>query len=177
MKQRTNTDLFHTGSQAAKKLIVSALIVGVFIFYSLLHNRSGAAPIAPAATATIPGLASSTATASTTIHPTPTATDDPSGNSTGLYKDGSYVGTVADAQWGYVQVKVVIQSGRMADVQFLQYPNDRDRSIEINRTADPQLVHEAIQAQVAQVDIVTGATDSSEAFMQSLSDALSQAQA
>jgi uncharacterized protein with FMN-binding domain len=38
------------------------------------------------------------------------------------------------------------------------------------------LVQEAIQAQSAQVDIITGATDSSEAFMQSLSDALSQAQ-
>ena len=47
----------------------------------------------------------------------------------------------------------------------------------INSYADPQLISEAIQAQSATVDIVTGATDSSEAFMQSLSDALSQAKA
>lgn len=62
-------------------------------------------------------------------------------------------------------------------VQFLQYPSDRERSVEINSYADPQLTSEAIQAQGAQVDVVTGATDSSDAFMQSLADALSQAQA
>jgi len=45
----------------------------------------------------------------------------------------------------------------------LQYPNDGNRSIEINSYADPQLSSEAIQAQSANVDIVTGATDSSEA--------------
>jgi uncharacterized protein with FMN-binding domain len=94
-----------------------------------------------------------------------------------LYKDGSYTGSIADAQWGVVQVKAVIKNGKITDVQFLQYPNDRSRSIYINSIADPQLTSEAIQAQSANVDIVTGATDSSEAFIQSLSDALSQAKA
>lgn len=47
----------------------------------------------------------------------------------------------------------------------------------INSYADPQLISEAIQAQSATVDVVTGATGSSEAFIQSLSDALSQAKA
>ena len=76
-----------------------------------------------------------------------------------------------------VQVKAIIKNGKVADVQFLQYPNDRNRSVEINSYADPQLTSEAIQAQSANVDIVTGATDSSDAFIQSLTDALSQAQA
>jgi uncharacterized protein with FMN-binding domain len=49
--------------------------------------------------------------------------------------------------------------------------------VRINEEADPQLISEAIQAQSANVDIVTGATDTSEAFIQSLTDALSQAQA
>ena len=84
---------------------------------------------------------------------------------------------MADAQWGVVQVQVVIQNGKIINVQFLQYPNERNRSVEINSYADPILVNEAIQAQSAQVDIVSGATDSSDAFMQSLSNALSQAQA
>lgn len=84
---------------------------------------------------------------------------------------------VADAQWGNVQVQVVIQHGKMTSVSFLQYPNERNRSVEINGYADPQLTSEAIQAQSATVDSVSGATDSSEAFMQSLTDALSQAQA
>src|SRR5258708_24173703 len=49
--------------------------------------------------------------------------------------------------------------------------------IMINNYADPQLTSETIAAQSANVDIVTGATDTSQAFIQSLSDALSQAKA
>src|SRR5438445_8351989 len=104
---------------------------------------------------------------------TPSATQTPGS----AYKDGSYTGSVADAQWGVVQVKAIITNGKITDVQFLQYPNDRNRSIEINSMADPQLTSEAIQAQSANVDIVTGATDSSDAFIQSFTDALSQARA
>jgi len=74
-------------------------------------------------------------------------------------------------------VQVVIKNGKITGVQFLQYPNERNRSIEINNYADPILVNEAIQAQSANVDIVSGATDTSNAFIQSLSNALSQAQA
>ena len=74
-----------------------------------------------------------------------------------------------------MQVQVVIQNGEIINVQFLQYPNERNRSVEINNYADPILVNEAIQVQSAKVDIVSGATDSSEAFIQSLSNALSQA--
>src|SRR4051794_12968651 len=39
------------------------------------------------------------------------------------YKDGEYSGPVTDAYYGQVQVKAVIQAGRIADVQFLQYPD------------------------------------------------------
>ncbi|BCL79282.1 FMN-binding protein [Ktedonobacteria bacterium brp13] len=95
----------------------------------------------------------------------------------GSYKDGSYTGSVADAFYGNIQVKAIIQNGKIKDVQFLQYPNDRDRSIMINSYADPQLTTEAIQAQNANVSIVTGATDTSDAFIQSLTNALSQAKA
>jgi uncharacterized protein with FMN-binding domain len=156
-----------------KKLIVAVMIVGVFVLYSFLHNRASVAAPTPA-----PGTSGGTSSApTTTAAGSATATPGATGTPSGRYKDGSYTGTVADAQWGYVQVKAVIQSGKITDVQFVQYPSDRQRSVLINQYADPQLTSEAIQAQSAQVDIVTGATDSSEAFMQSLADALSQAQA
>lgn len=93
----------------------------------------------------------------------------------GMYVDGSYTGSPADAYYGMVQVKAVVQNGRLADVQFLQYPNDRNTSIEINSQAMPLLTQEAIQAQSAQVDGVSGATETSAAFVQSLASALSQA--
>lgn len=91
------------------------------------------------------------------------------------YKNGSYIGDVADAYYGNIQVKVTIAGGKIADVQFLQYPNDRSTSIEINQQAMPYLKQEAIQAQDYNVDIVSGATQSSEAFRQSLKSALDQA--
>lgn len=93
----------------------------------------------------------------------------------GKYKNGQYSGMAADAYYGYVQVRVTVADGKLTDVEFLQYPNDRQNSIEINSYAMPILRREAIQAQSAQVDVVSGATDTSYAFQQSLQSALSQA--
>jgi uncharacterized protein with FMN-binding domain len=154
-----------------KKLIVSIVIIGTFVIYSFIHAHSSPAAVVPNTPATS-RPSSSTATATTS--PPSSGTTAASGSS---YKDGTYVGSVADAQWGVVQIKAIIENGKITDVQFLQYPNDRSRSVYINSIADPELTSEAIQAQSANVDIVTGATDSSEAFIQSLSDALSQARA
>ncbi len=93
----------------------------------------------------------------------------------GLYTDGSYTGTPADAYYGTVQVKAIIRNGHIADVQFLQYPSDRANSRYINSQAMPLLTQEAIQAQSAQVDGVSGATFTSQAFQQSLASALASA--
>ncbi len=160
-----------------KKTIVSAIIIGIFVLYCFAHTQVNAVALVPTTTSTsrsysssptpLPGVTATPATNST-------PTNNPSGSS---YKDGTYTGSVADAQWGLVQVQAVIQNGKITNVQFLQYPNERNRSIEINNYADPQLVSEAIQAQNAQVDIVSGATDTSEAFIQSLSNVISQARA
>jgi len=70
---------------------------------------------------------------------------------------------------------VIIQGGNLTDVQFLSYPSDRNQSIRINSYALPILKSEAIKVQSAQVDIVSGATNTSRAFINSLSPALSQA--
>ena len=91
------------------------------------------------------------------------------------YKNGTFTGNSEDAYYGSVQVKTVISNGKITDVQFLQYPHDAARSLAINTLAMPNLKQEAIQTQNAHVDIVSGATDTSNAFMQSLSSALAQA--
>jgi uncharacterized protein with FMN-binding domain len=105
----------------------------------------------------------------------PTAT--PALASNGQYRDGQYVGASVDAYYGLVQVKAVVQNGRLVDVQFLSYPSDRRTSQRINSVATPRLTSEAIQAQSANVNIVSGATLTSEAFVQSLKSALTQAKA
>ena len=158
-----------------KKILLSIAVIAVFIAYSI-HTRSDGSGIkvAPPATA-----ANTTGSANTpmsnsgntnTMHSSP-----PPMAAAGQYKDGAYTGPVEDAFYGYVQVRAVIQNGKIADVQFLQHPNDNPTSREINAQADPYLVQEAIQAQTARVDTITGATDTSMAFVQSLTAALSHA--
>lgn len=93
----------------------------------------------------------------------------------GLYADGSYTGNAADAYYGTVQVKAIVSGGKIADVQFVQYPNERANSRYINGQAMPMLTQEAIQAQSAQVSGVSGATFTSQAFEQSLASALALA--
>lgn len=100
-----------------------------------------------------------------------------SATASGAYADGSYTGNVVDAYYGPVQVEAVIRNGQLTDVKFLQYPNSHSASVYINQQAMPYLTQEAIQAQSASVNGVSGATFTSQAFVQSLSSALSQAQA
>lgn len=110
-----------------------------------------------------------------TPSPTPTPAPITPPKQTGQYKDGSYTGSVADAYYGYIQVQAVVSGGKLTDVIFLQYPNDRRTSIEINTQAMRYLKIEALQAQSANVDIVSGASDSSQAFIESLGTALAMA--
>jgi uncharacterized protein with FMN-binding domain len=94
---------------------------------------------------------------------------------TTLYKDGSYNGDSYDAYYGNVQVKVTVSDGKITDVNFLQYPSDRQTSQMINEQAMPILKQEVIKAQSANVNTISGATMTSEAFLQSLQSALSKA--
>lgn len=118
----------------------------------------------PAPTGTIPAPAA---------QPQPMMT--PMMKPAGKYADGSYTGSVADAYYGIVQVKIIVTGSKITDVQFIQYPSDRSTSRYINSQAMPLLTQEAIQAQSAQVNGVSGATFTSQAFKQSLSVALTLA--
>lgn len=169
-----------------KKYLLSFSLIIVFAFYTILNNQSSA-EIGPSANRPVASNLNSgngtSAPANTPAEPTPapaptpkpTPTPAPKPKNTGLYNDGSYTGSVADAYYGNLQVKAVIQGNKLSDVQILQYPSDRGTSREINGFALPQLVAEAIQAQSANVDAVSGATASSGAFQESLASALAQA--
>lgn len=93
----------------------------------------------------------------------------------GKYRNGSYTGSSYDAYYGNVQVKAVISGGKITDVQFLDYPQDRSTSVRINSRAMPYLTSEAISLQDSNVNTVSGASFTSGAFRKSLASALSQA--
>lgn len=110
-----------------------------------------------------------------TPSPAPSQTPSPTPAQSGLYRDGTYQGVSANAYYGNIQVAGVVRNGKLSDVQILDYPSDRGHSIMINNYALPTLISEAVSAQSAQVDIVSGATDTSMAFRESLASALALA--
>ncbi len=91
------------------------------------------------------------------------------------YKDGQYTGDVASSIYGDAQVKVTISGGRITDIQMLKTPTKPGYTAELVASSFPILKSEAIASQKAQVDVVSGATQNSETFSQSLASALSKA--
>jgi uncharacterized protein with FMN-binding domain len=149
-----------------KKIILSTVVIFAFVAYAVHQqlDHDDDAKVVPVRT----GAPQKSSQQSTTQ-------GSPTLSQFDLYKNGSYTGDVTDAYYGNLQVRAVIQNGKIADVQFLVYPNDRETSRQINEQAMPSLKQEAIQAQNANVDIVSGATQTSEAFVKSLQSALAQA--
>ena len=84
-------------------------------------------------------------------------------------------GDVIPTQFGDIQVRVVESAGKIVDIKALQLPSDRRRSREISQYSEPILHDEALQAQSAQIDTVSGATYTSEAYRESLQSAIDRA--
>jgi uncharacterized protein with FMN-binding domain len=82
---------------------------------------------------------------------------------------------VAQTRWGPVQVQITTAGGKITDVQVVEYPTENPRDQQINAVAVPQLVSETKDAQSADIDMVSGATVTSEGYLQSLQSALDQA--
>ncbi len=168
-----------------KKFLFSLGIIGASIVYAVMNDKNSfsitppPAPTAPStpvpvAKKSAPAVASEPVPAPQPVTPPVAVAAAPTPPKSG-YGDGSYTGDAADAYYGTVQVEATIRNGKLTDVQFLQYPNDRSTSRFINGQAMPQLTQEAIQVQSSRVDIVSGATETSLAFRQSLASALAQA--
>ena len=134
-------------------------------------------PVAAAAPAEQPSPAASDAPApraSATPAAAATATPTPTPVPTNRPANGSFTGAVIPTRFGDVQVRVVVTSGRVTDVSALQMPTDRARSAEITQYVTPVLHDEVIQAQSARIDVISGATFTSEAYAESVNDALRQ---
>jgi hypothetical protein len=84
-------------------------------------------------------------------------------------------GDVASTQWGPVQVQLTVAARKITDVAVPQYPNGNGRDAEINQYALPILVQETLQDQSADIDMVSGATVTSDGYVRSLQSALDQA--
>lgn len=151
-----------------RKYFLGIAIALIFLAYTTVLRHQHSEPvIAPVA------LSPSKSTGSTSAPAQANTT--PSSQPSSQYKDGTYTGSVDNAFYGNVQVSATIAGGKITAVNFLEYPNENPNSIYVNSAAIPYLKQEAVQAQSSHVSVVTGATFTSQAFMQSLANALSQA--
>jgi uncharacterized protein with FMN-binding domain len=96
-------------------------------------------------------------------------------NSSATSGDKVMTGDVVDTRWGPVQVELVLSGGKVTNIKVLQAPDGNQRDIAINDQALPILKEEALSAQSAQIDTVSGATYTSEGYTQSLQSALDKA--
>jgi uncharacterized protein with FMN-binding domain len=146
-------------------IVTGATIVGVtwIAGYKIESHPTGVAAAPPSRPTATPTEPSPTATASGSPSPSPTT------------PNGTFTGIDSPNRFGDVQVRVVISNGRITDVQSIQMPFDRARSEYISQVAGPMLRSEVLQAQSAQIDIISGATYTSESYAQSVESALQQA--
>lgn len=159
--------------KSMKKFIIGAIVLGVLVIYSfgIRHQQPTINP-----PTTLTNNSPSATTSGSGTPPSNTSGPNASTNqNTVSYKDGTYTGSVADAYYGNVQAQATISGGKITDVTFLQYPDTHSTSVYINQQAMPYLKQEAIKNQNANVNTISGATYTSQAFVQSLGDALSQA--
>jgi uncharacterized protein with FMN-binding domain len=92
----------------------------------------------------------------------------------GSLRDGTVTGQLVDMRYGPVQVQVTVSGGKVTDVTAIQLPA-AGRSGRISSIVEPMLRSEALTAQTANIDIISGATYTSESYAQSLQSALDQA--
>jgi uncharacterized protein with FMN-binding domain len=142
-----------------------ATVIGLILIASF-HTSS-----APTAVTTPP---SGAVTSPPTSAPPAGASPPPSstGPSTGTRQ---YTGSTIENRYGPVQVRITVDGSKVTGIEALQMPQDRERSARISSEAEPLLRSEALQAQSARIDIISGATFTSESYAQSLQSALDQA--
>jgi len=126
-------------------------------------------PTTPPSTGAPSTGASTAPPAPRTVAPTPAPPVATSVETTTV--DGPTIGT----PYGDVQVRVVLRAKHIVDVQPLVLPTDRSRSRRISEEAAPLLRSEVLQAQSANIDLLSGASYTSEGYAESLQGALDAA--
>ena len=161
--------------------LASTVTIVVLLFGYHTSTNSATPATASSGSATTP---SSTATSSAappdpSSEPTTKPSSSPTASSSSAGRTSSaaktYTGDVAQTRWGPVQVEITVESGTITAVDVVQYPNENHKDAEINGYALPILVQDTLKAQSAEIDMVSGATVTSDGYVQSLQSALDRA--
>ena len=150
----------------ASTVTVVVLLLGYHTSTSSTATAAGSSSSAPAAPS---------ATSSASGPPTPSSGSSSSSSGASSSGTKTYTGDVASTRWGPVQVEITVTDGKVTTVDVLQSPDGNPRDTEINDRALPVLTQETLDAQSAKIDMVSGATVTSDGYVSSLQSALDQA--
>ena len=106
--------------------------------------------------------------------PAPSSAADATAGTRAARQRGPSTGPSVDTRYGPVQVEVTIENGQITDVTALQLPVGRPVRPDLEQV-EPMLRSQALSAQSASIDGVSGATYTSDAYARSLQAALDDA--
>jgi uncharacterized protein with FMN-binding domain len=149
-------------------IILAVAIIGALGIYGKSHTKANNSKAQPTQNTSN----SNTLGESSNISSTPSESSTPNSS---VLKNGTFTGSTVDTVYGPVQIAVVISGGKITDVKFLQMPNDLGHTQEVTAMAEPLLEQETLNKQSFHIDFVSGATQTSEGYQQSLQSALNQA--
>ncbi len=167
------------GAWAALAGAAAVVAVVVILVVALRPSHKIAASTTTVKLPAQPATTSATAqtTAAATAGSGSTATQSTTSSAAAAARNGVFAGPTETMQYGPVQVEVSVSNGRITGVHVLQTPEDRPRSQFISAQAVPLLDREALAAQSAHIDLITGATFTSDAYAASLQGAIDAAHA
>ncbi|MEU5098883.1 FMN-binding protein [Streptomyces sp. NPDC020996] len=107
---------------------------------------------------------------------TAAAQESPQGGAATAAGSGTVTGNAAQTQYGAVQVRLTVSNGKIVKAEAVQAPQGGESS-QKTALAVPRLNQEAVAAQSADIDAVSGATYTSSGYKQSLQSALDKMKA
>ena len=105
----------------------------------------------------------------------PSASASPAAGSASSGGTKTVTGAEAQTRFGPVQVQITVSGGTVTRVTAVEYPQNDPRDVQINSFAIPQLDQEATAAKSSSIDIGSGATYTSQGYVEALQSALDQA--
>ena len=136
---------------------------------------AGTSVQAPAAAGSDSGTSDSGTSDSGTTDSGTTDLGSADSGSTASTASTTYTGDSVQTRWGPVQVRITVVDGKITASEAVVYPNGNHEDEQINAFALPVLNQEAVSAQSADIDMVSGATVTSEGYLSSLQSAIDQA--
>jgi uncharacterized protein with FMN-binding domain len=152
-------------------VIVMTALTAIVVGLSLRASAQGQTTPVAATPAKVVGTAPRSATPTPSDPPTKSSSPTKAAKPRHLTVNGA----VIDTMYGPVQVQVSVRGSRIVSANAINYPQGGGRDQEINSQAIPQLDQEAMQAQSARIDTVSGATYTSDGYRRSLQSALDAA--